>query len=101
MNNLNSNSNSSYQYSYIGEDYGYTTMYDNKLIDCLIPYVHDVEPRIVQFLRILYYYKIMGVTVPKPCIPLYMEYQIKKEDWTTISYYIKKYNITVFNKTRL
>jgi hypothetical protein len=79
-------------YSYINTDNGYQFMYNNKTIEQLLPYVPDVEPRVVDFLRTLYFYKKEGVT---PCIPLYMEYQIKKEDWTAIVYYYDRYNIKI------
>lgn len=82
-------------YSYVDQDNGYLTMYQNKFIEQQIPYVDDVEPRIIQFLRTLYYYKKNAIT---PCIPLYMEYQIKRDDWIRIVYYIEKYNITAFNR---
>lgn len=84
-------------YSYVNEDDAYLTMYQNKVIDGLLPYVPDVEHRLVQFLRTLYYYKTNAIT---PCIPLYMEYGIKKRDWDEISRYIKRYNIKAFNKNK-
>lgn len=82
-------------YGYINQDRGYRTMYENKTVDRLLPYVPNIEPRIIQFLRTLYYYKQNAIT---PCIPLYMEYQINNEDWDVIVFYIKKYKIKAFNK---
>ena len=82
-------------YSYLDNDDGYLTMYQNKVIDGFIPYVPDVEPRLIQFLRSLYYHKINGI---KPCVPLYMEYMIKAEDWDEIVRYIRKYRIRAFSQ---
>lgn len=82
-------------YSYLSDDGGYLTMYQNKQIDGLIPFTKDIDHRLVHFLRTLHYYRTNNIT---PCIPLYMEYQIKREDWDQIVRYIKKYKIKPFMK---
>lgn len=87
MHNLNTN------YGYINEDTGYLAMKSNRWISSNIPYKPDVEPRLVQFLRTLTYYRLYRI---KPCVPIYMEYMIKKEDWVEIMRYIKKYDIRLF-----
>jgi len=113
-------------YSFLIEDIGYVTNGEASWIYHEIPYQQDIEARLVRFLRHLYYYKIKywkagfcsGKQLYSPnkpcidatnyiskscfpkelCIPLYMQYQIKKEDWNKIIWYIKKYNIRLFNK---
>jgi hypothetical protein len=82
-------------YSYLREDDGYYIYNDAKIMHYILPLVHDVEPRIIYFLRTLYYHKKYNI---KHCVPLYMQFMIKKEDWDVIVYYIKKYNIKVFNR---
>ena len=84
-------------FSYIYEDIGYPVAKTNYWISLQLPYKPDVEPRLIQFLRTLVYYKIYGI---KPCVPIYMEYMIKKEDWIQISRYIRKYNICIFKKLK-
>lgn len=82
-------------YGFIHDDKGYNIIEDNDCIDKFLPYKPDIEPRLVRFLRTLHYYRTHGITT---CIPVYMEFQIKKEDWDKIKYYLLKYNITIFNK---
>jgi len=82
------------KYSFINDDIGYVVMKDNDNIDKKLPFVDDVEPRLIRFLRTLYYYRKHNITA---CIPLYMEFQIKKEDLLLIRNYILKYGITVFS----
>lgn len=82
-------------YSYINNDIGYKIMHDNININKLIPFKADIEPRIIQFLRTLYYYKKYNI---KPCVPLYMQFHVKKEDWTEIRRYVVKYKVIVFQK---
>jgi hypothetical protein len=70
-------------------------MNNNWKIDQAVPYKDDIEPRLVRFLRDLLYHKVSKI---KSCIPLYMKYQIKKEDWGKIGAYIKKYKVSAFYK---
>ena len=82
-------------FSFINNDIGYKIIRGNRRIDIEIPFKYDVEPRLIRFLRQLINHRIYKIT---PCVPLYMQFHIKKEDWDEIVRYIKKYNITVFNK---
>ncbi len=82
-------------FSFINEDIGYKVMYDNYTINELLPLKPDIEPRLIYFLRTLYYHKKYNIM---PCVPLYMQFHIKKIDWVEIVRFIKKYNITIFNK---
>jgi len=88
-NNLNSS------FSFIRNDPGYEIMRHNWKIDKAVPYKDDIDPRLVRFLRDLLYHKISRI---KPCVPLYMKYQVKKEDWDQIVHYIKKYRVSAFYK---
>ena len=81
------------KYSFLSQDMGYITMRQNVIVNKMIPYRRDVDHRLVQFLRELYYTKINNI---KPCVPIYMKYGIKREDYDQILYYIKKYNIKPF-----
>ena len=55
------------QFSYLYDDDGYKIMGQNKYIDRIIPYKSDIDPRIIMFLRDLYYHKISNII---PCVPL-------------------------------
>lgn len=83
------------QYSFITHDKGYNIMRDNWSIDLSIPFKNDIDPRLVRFLRDLIYHKIYKIS---SCIPLYMKYHVKKEDWNQIANYVKKYNLSIFSK---
>lgn len=85
-------------YSYITHDIGYNIMHDNIDINRLIPLKADVEPRIIYFLRTLYYHKKYRI---KPCVPIYMQFHVKTEDWDEILRYVYKYNIRVFKKIEI
>ena len=82
-------------FSYIYSDSGYKVMYDNININKIIPIKADIEPRLVYFLRTLYYHKKYNF---RSCIPLYMQFHIKNIDWDEIIRYINKYKIWVFYK---
>lgn len=87
--NINNN------FSFVNNDVGYKIIKDNDNIDKKLPFDDNVPPRLIRFLRTLYYYKKYNI---KPCIPLYMEYQIKYVDWVIIYNYIKLNNVKIFNK---
>ncbi len=82
-------------YNYLKEEKEYRIMKDNWRIDIAIPYKNDIDPRLVRFLRDLMYHKIYKL---KSCVPLYMKYHVKKEDWDEITNYVKKYKLTIFYK---
>ena len=84
-------------FSFINKDIGYKIIKSARDINNEIPFKFDIEPRLIRFLRELTQYKLYKIT---PCVPLYMQYSIKKEDWDEIIRYIKKYKITAFNKDR-
>lgn len=90
---LSPNQGLNMNYSFINEDFGYIVKARNMYIDHLIPYKEDIQPRLVRFLRSLYYYRSHNI---RPCVPLYMQYSIKAEDWDDIVRYIKKYRIGLF-----
>ena len=85
------------EYSYVDSDTGYTIMKDNQNIGYIIPLKADIEPRLIYFLRDLYLHKKYKI---KPCIPLHMQYQIKRVDWNEIMRYVNKYNICYFMKQK-
>jgi len=89
------NYNLSDSFSYIGEDKGYLVMKHNWRIDVLVPFKNGIDPRLIRFLRDLLYHKMYNI---QSCVPLYMKYHVKKEDWEQIANYIKKYKISVFYK---
>ena len=84
-------------FSFISKDIGYKIMKGSRHINVEIPFKPDIDPRLIRFLRELTQHKLYKTN---PCVPLYMQYHIKKEDWDEIVRYIKKYKITAFNKNR-
>ena len=44
------------------------------------------------------HYTISEIYKIKSCIPLYMKYHIKREDWDQIGIYVKKYKLSIFYK---
>lgn len=78
------------EFSFIKDDVGYRVYNENLTIDRKIPYKEDIQPRLVRFLRALYYFKKYKMM---PCTPLDMEYSINNCDWIAINRYIRKYNI--------
>lgn len=86
-------------FSYIKDDHGYHEMNYAKYISYLIPFKPDIEPRLIYFLRSLFYQKVFHKKFRmNDCIPIYMKYHIKLEDWNEISRYVNKYRIKVFYK---
>jgi len=83
MNTLNN-------FSYIKDDIGYKMFNVNNLINKKIPYKKDIEPRLINYLRTYYFYKIKHIT---PCIPLVIEFWIRQDDINCINNYLHKYTI--------
>ena len=79
-------------YSFIKDDIGYKIRKTNQMIALKFPYKNDIDPRLVKFLRELYYFNKNGIM---PCVPLYNEYSISKSDWYCIHNYLVKYNISM------
>lgn len=79
-------------YSYIDNDIGYDMIKINKLVNLKFPYKRDIEPRLVDFMRIHYTYKIIGT---EPCVPLIMQYWIREHDIYNINNYLHKYGIII------
>jgi len=77
-------------YSFINQDIGYKILPEFELIYQIIPYKPDIDPRLIQFLRELYFFKQHKFM---PCVPLDIQYSINKNDWICISHYLDKYKI--------
>lgn len=75
-------------YSSLGEDTGYRLLRTNSTIDQIFPYVDDIDPRLVQFMRTAYSHRIHGIV---PCVPLDMEYHITRKDVPYMKHYLRKY----------
>jgi hypothetical protein len=84
--------NKLYNYSFIEDDIGYKILLENKMIDQKIPYKHDIDPRLVNFLRTYYYQKINKI---KKCTPLSTEFSISPTDIYIINKYLKKYSVNI------
>jgi hypothetical protein len=78
------------QYSFINQDLGYQIIQQNNDIDRMFPYKPDIDPRLVRYLRSLYFFIQNNIM---PCVPLDMEYSIKKDDVPCMVNYLKKYQI--------
>jgi hypothetical protein len=89
------------QYANLNEDVGYRVKRENNMIHILIPYEQDIEPRLVNYLRSLYFYTKYGIT---HCMPLELMFYIRRPDWNKIHRYLKKHRIrtfeNLFNKNR-
>lgn len=83
------------QYSNVGEDVGYRVWKEHELIHMLIPYDQTVEPRLVHYLRALYFYHKYGIT---HCMPLELMFYIRRPDWNKIHRYLKRRNIHLFDR---
>lgn len=79
-------------FSSIHEDIGYTVMDENSAIDKKFPYKKDIDPRLIRFMRTSYYYKVNNIV---PCIPMELEFRLRKKDWKQIYRYIKKYDVNL------
>lgn len=79
-------------FSNLKEDLGYVVIRQNIDIDKKFPFKSDVDPRLVRYLRSLYFYKINDLT---PCVPLEMEFYINKIDYIKIIRYLRKYNLHI------
>jgi hypothetical protein len=90
---MGGNYNDYSNYSYIDNDKGYIVMDRYKYIDNIIPFKPTIEPRLIHFLRTLFYYKQYNI---QHCVPLYDEFSIDAYDWIAIKRYIHRYNIYVF-----
>jgi len=77
-------------FSFVNEDVGYKAMNVYHKINKKFPFKDDIEPRLVRYLRIYYFYKIYNI---KPCVPLIMEYWIRQDDINCINKYLHKYGI--------
>jgi hypothetical protein len=81
-----------YNFSFIKKDIGYDMLKINKLISLKFPYKPDIEPRLVDYLRIYNIYKILG---SEPCVPLIVQYWIRDDDIVHINKYLHKYEIII------
>lgn len=79
-------------FSYVKDDVGYKILGINHIINKKIPYKEDIEPRLINYLRMHYFYKIKAIN---PCIPLVIEYWIRQNDIVCINNYLRKYNIAL------
>lgn len=79
-------------YSYIRDDVGYKVLDVMHIINRKIPYKKDIEPRLINYLRMHYFYKINNI---KPCVPLIIEFWIRQDDINCINNYLHKYNILI------
>ena len=79
-------------YSQINKDVGYDMLKVNRLIIQKFPYKQEVEPRLIDYLRIYYTYKLIGT---EPCVPLIMQYWIREHDIYNINKYLHRYGITI------
>ncbi len=75
-------------YGLIDEDDGYKIMFWNRCTGCKIPYTIDIDPRLVRYLRTLYYYKKYNII---PCIPLEIQFWITKRDIVQMGKYMRNY----------
>lgn len=79
-------------FSYVKDDIGYKLFGINHQINKKFPYKSDIDPRLIDYLRMYYFHKIKSI---KPCVPLVIIYWIRQNDINCINHYLHKYKITL------
>lgn len=75
-------------YSYINSDLGYTVMKLNKSLSYCIPYVENTDPRLVRYMRSVYFFNKLKI---KPCTPLKDQFWVEKDDNYKLNRYVNNF----------
>ncbi len=76
-------------YSDIKDDIGYNVMRANKYTDYVIPYVENTDPRLVRYMRSVYFFNKLKLT---PCTPsLKDQFWVQRDDNHQLNRYLSKY----------
>jgi hypothetical protein len=75
------------QYSFINEDPGYVVRLLNRPIRDKIPYVENTDPRLVRYMRTVYFFNQINA---RPCTPLKDQFWVESDDNYQLNRYVRQ-----------